>query len=735
MDELLAKPDVSLLRHSADVMHLGNDLANRMKLNSRLRMKALLACALHDIGKATIDFQEYIRRKKRKAYPHALASFPLILAAEGMMNNYYGWDSYELTATASVLTHHSPLGPELYRGFEAPGYHPDLKIFLGDLWNLLESYEVNGLPGVEQFLQFTQPLLNKDSSPATVLDCVTHAKGQLKYSIRGLLQVLPAHEFAQVKSVLHLADWLASAGKHDASILFLNSGKQIVKSHTSKFPLRNFQRQAEDSYNENIQLRAPTGTGKTEALLLWANDTDRLIYLLPTQATVNAMWRRMRRIYGNDNVALAHGRANYMLRNESDEDPLEERLFGSVFAKPVTVATLDQYLISHLNGRHWEERRCLAKQSKIVLDEIHAYEPYTLGLLLKALETDPPARLAIASATLPPSLLKLFPKGTLVEAEHSLWQRTRHRLHLEDDLLQNVLERALSFATSGKRVLIVANTIREAQMLYQTLKNELNWDECHLLHARFTFQDRQNREEKVKDPKPGTIFIATQIVEVSLDISYDILLTEIAPIDALVQRMGRVNRFDDQPPALVIICCRYSENSRHVYGKEILDYSLEILRELPELPTDYDLASATERLYAYIMALDSWKREFNEGAQTVEEIQKALGCYTIDLSDESMRSKFTTRRGQISIDVIPKTFLQDVYGLYERGETWRIVEYLTPIPIWWINRFPEEFPPCKDIRYLITNLRYDNEIGLLPPYLEEDQDDTHKDQDLSNIMI
>ena len=56
------------------------------------------------------------------------------------------------------------------------------------------------------------------------------------------------------------------------------------------------------------------------------------------------------------------------------------------------------------------------------------------------------------------------------------------------------------------------------------------------------------------------------------------------------------------------------------------------------------------------MALDSWNKEFSEGAQTLEEIQNVLGCYTIDLSDENMRSKFTTRRGQISIDVIPETF-------------------------------------------------------------------------------
>ncbi len=88
-------------------------------------------------------------------------------------------------------------------------------------------------------------------------------------------------------------------------------------------------------------------------------------------------------------VGLAHGRASYLLRQEADEDPLDARLFGSVFAKPVTVATLDQYLLAHLHGRHWEERRSLVRRATLVLDEIHAYEPYTLGLLLEALRREP----------------------------------------------------------------------------------------------------------------------------------------------------------------------------------------------------------------------------------------------------------------------------------------------------------------------------------------------------------
>ncbi|MDI9401964.1 MAG: CRISPR-associated endonuclease Cas3'', partial [Verrucomicrobiota bacterium] len=70
MGELLAKPDVLLIDHLKDVLRLGNDVAHRLGLDERLRTKALLACVLHDIGKATIDFQEYMRGKRGKAYPH-----------------------------------------------------------------------------------------------------------------------------------------------------------------------------------------------------------------------------------------------------------------------------------------------------------------------------------------------------------------------------------------------------------------------------------------------------------------------------------------------------------------------------------------------------------------------------------------------------------------------------------------------------------------------------------------
>lgn len=720
MAELLAKPDVPLIVHLKDVLNLGRGIADRLELSEPLRSKALLACALHDIGKATNDFQEYIRGKRGKSYPHALASMPIALIVEQEFNQHHGWPKYDLSATATVLTHHSPLGPTLYYGYAAPTWHPAWQEALEAVYDLLTQVGVAGLPDLARLKQVLQVFLNQ--SPAALLDTSLQLPDGRYKTLRGIFQSMPALDFAQVKSVLHLADWLASARETDSKALFMDLSEpelyttlqQEIATKQPNALWREFQRRARLTSADVLWLRAPTGTGKTEALLLWADGTERLIYLLPTQATVNAMWRRLRRIYGEARVGLAHGRASYILRKESDEDPLDTRLFGSVFAKPITVATLDQFLLAHLHGRHWEERRTLARRATVILDEIHAYEPFTLGLLLEALNREHPARLALASATLPSILLALFPNGTLVEAEKSLWQRCRHRIEWCEGTLFDALPDSIQLARQGKSVLLVANTVRDAQLLYQRLRDEFGWKQRHLLHARFTLGDRQRKEEKVEKSTYGTIFIATQVVEVSLDISYDVLLTEIAPVDAMVQRMGRVNRRGEHSPAPVIVCRQWSKGAQHVYGREILEWSLEILTKIASEPTDADLANATSQLYERVIPTKSWQEEFADGRRTLDEVQRVLGCYTIDLSDEKLRDKFVSRRGIISIEVLPRQFVEQAYQLKEQKELWRLPELLVPVPVYWVTLFREAFTPLEDLNLLQTQLPYDPELGLLP---------------------
>jgi len=719
--ELLAKPDVSLIAHLTEVTRLGDEIAQRLGLLERLRAKVILACALHDIGKATNDFQEHIRGKCKNACPHALASFPFVFIAESHLARSYNWAPTNLEATASVLTHHSPLGPTLYKGYEKPpAYHPDLPQVLQEVWELLVSYHLQGLPPFEEFWKDLQPFLREP--PVALLDTPLPFNSEYR-SLRGILQRLPTKEFAQVKAVLHLADWLASAKQSQTSVLFLSEGKEIVEKHIQKIPmsLREFQRKARDASSKTdiLWLRAPTGTGKTEALLSWAGDAERILYLLPTQATADAMWRRLQGIYGKDAVALTHGRASYMLRRESErepeEDPLDMRLFGSVFAKPITVATLDQYLLAHLHGRHWEERRTLARQATVILDEIHAYEPYTLGLLQAALQRERPARIAMASATLPDGLLRLLPDGELIEAEESLWQRQRYHLELCDGtLLDNGIKVAVQFAKQGKSVLVVANTVRDAQSLYRQLREDFCWEKSELLHARFVFRDRLCKASRVDKPESGMIFVATQVVEVSLDISYDVLVTEAAPLDALVQRMGRVNRYGQKPPAPVVIFRNWSEGSRHIYGREMLEWSVEILNGLPALPTDGDLAHATQCLYERVIETEEWQKELQEGQKTLDDLQRTLGCYTIDLADEEMRALFTARRGTLSVEVLPAQFVEEAYELKEKGEGWRLPELLVSVPIYWLKQ-SDFFSPASDLECIQTFLPYDTDYGLQAP--------------------
>ncbi len=706
---LLAKPDVPLLVHLREVTEQGRLLARRLGLSPELEKRVVLACALHDLGKATQSFQKHVRGQRGKAYPHALASLPFVLTAElrGL--------ALPPLAAAAVVSHHSPLGPEVYKDYGFPDYHPELPAFLQILLEYLREQGLEGLPSVQDCLVFYP----RRDSPAALLDAALPF-GAKTQSLRGIFQKLPVKDFADVKAILHLADWLVSAGQQRIESLFLRNGKEAITTFIRQqgLRLRDFQKRVGDQPGARLWLRAPTGTGKTEALLLWAGNTERLLYLLPTQATVNAMWRRLREIYGAENVGLAHGKAGYVLRKEVEEAPLDFRLFASIFAKPVVVATLDQYLLAHLHGRHWEERLALARRATVVLDEIHSYEPYTLGLLLEALAQEPPARLALASATLPGALLDLFGERALVEAEAPLWERRRHCLYLCCGSLAGALDEILSYAREGKTVLVIANTVGHAQYLYQALR-EQGGERVRLLHSRFAFRDRQRKEDQLARSEPGTILVATQIVEVSLDISYDLLFTEVAPVDALVQRMGRVNRRGAQPPAQVFIFQEWGPGSEKIYGGEILSRSWNILEALPEKPTDRDWAEATHYLYDETVPRPSYQREIEEGRGTLAEVQKVLGCYTINLSDEEMRAKFTTRRGHISVEVLPEALRDEAFAFIERNERWRLVELLVPVPIYWLVAYAEWFSPLADLECYITVLPYSEEVGLSLPGKEE----------------
>ena len=705
MDEPLAKPDKTIVDHSLEVYRLGLEIAKKLEIDGELTKRVLLACLLHDVGKATESFQKYIRGKKVKAYPHALASLPFILVAEHML---FG---KPLIATAAVVSHHSPLSPWLYQGWPYPK-------LLDKIVNVLDAIFIKA--------DFTNLDTRKLYSMAITLGNPSDILHGYQKSLLAEFKEAPSSDFASVKTVLHLADWLASSGINDASSLFLENGKSSVLTYIRDkgFNLREFQKSSSNlDSSADLRVRAPTGSGKTEALLLWAGDTQRIIYLLPTQATVTAMWKRLSTIFGEENVGISHGRARYFLlknwheKHNEDEPPLDYQFFPSVFAKPVVVATLDQYLMGYMNGKHWEERQTLSKNSAVIIDEIHSYEPFTLGILKAILDTDRPKKLAFASATLPDTLLRIFGDANLIEADETFWKRKRHKLKILNEPIDSRIQEAIRIAKAGGKVLIIANSVQKAQEIYEQIHSQ--WPKTTLLHARFIYRDRMKKENLAMRAEPGTILVSTQIVEVSLDISYDVLLTEIAPIDALIQRMGRVNRKGEKPPVDVYIFTDLNEASSRVYESEYVLFSAEILKELPEIPNERDFTKATNILYQTVSSSQKFKDDFEDGKQNLFELRKYLGNYTIDLADEEFRSRFITRKGMISVDVIPEKFVQEAYRLIDEGKKWRLVELTLPIHWYWTKIWPDRFVPLSDLGYIVAQMDYDSNKGLINPSQED----------------
>ncbi|RMH53441.1 MAG: CRISPR-associated helicase Cas3' [Deinococcus-Thermus bacterium] len=349
-------------------------------------------------------------------------------------------------------------------------------------------------------------------------------------------------------------------------------------------------------------VEAPMGEGKTEAALyahlrLQAVNGHRGMYVaLPTQATGNLMFERVKAFldrYGKSrrlDLQLLHGASELVeayqkirvrpnLPDEGEEG-VEAQVWFSHRKRGLlseyAVGTVDQALLSILPTKHHFVRLWGLGNRVVVLDEVHAYDTYTSGLIetlvrwLWALGSS----VVLMSATLPKAkreaLLRAFGAGEIPEAEEKPYPRiTRvvmgdakpavetfeareqptlalRALSLD---LKAIAEKALEQARQGGCVACIVNTVQRAQELYQALASNPDGIEVSLFHARYPLEERLARERAViarfgKEGRrpPKAILVATQVVEQSLDLDFDVMFTDLAPIDLVLQRAGRLHR-------------------------------------------------------------------------------------------------------------------------------------------------------------------------------------------------
>ncbi|WP_324612813.1 CRISPR-associated helicase Cas3' [Streptomyces specialis] len=366
--------------------------------------------------------------------------------------------------------------------------------------------------------------------------------------------------------------------------------------------LRPQQRQAA-GVTGHLLLRSWTGSGKTEAVLLWASTqvtrmsaelpaNPRVFYLLPYLASINAMTDRLREELDSEGIGVAHSKAAsyHLARSLADEcdvdgdEPVTQQQAAAAdkahsraeatrnFRELLRVGTPYQLLRGALAGPVHSSILTDSANSVFVLDELHAYDTRRLGMMLAALQFwhRIGGRVAVMSATLPTVLATMVTEAldgrtSLVQPPGDVAAPVRHRLHTREAHLTDAssVEEIAQELTAGRSVLVVANNVRDAITLYQALEpvcTRLHGEgSAHLLHSRFRRRDRNRIEQRLRArfasgaPRVPGLLVGTQAIEVSLDIDLDRCHTSAADLEALIQRFGRVNRLAHLPPSPVIV--------------------------------------------------------------------------------------------------------------------------------------------------------------------------------------
>jgi CRISPR-associated endonuclease/helicase Cas3 len=602
----------TLMAHTLAVTQMALALCHRLPFPAEsldvLGTELELAAALHDIGKASPGFQRVLRgeRPDWNGWRHEALSAGFACALEPSVSE---------EVIFAVLCHHREIpGQFSNRTLRFFGGEPEGWPRMIDEWRQVEEL-------VRAFWATLGIELKRPEWPnASKVARITLSRGWLDDSPTNgqLKQIPPAkrHRASLLRGLLISADHLASAHQELPAPV-------VLRSFQMAHHPRPFQAKAGATAGHAI-LRAPTGSGKTEAAVLWAamnqNQNARFFYVLPYTAAINAMHRRLQNGFPQtpDSVGILHGRAAHHLYSRMLDDCQGDRRRAQREARararlaremyhPVRVCTPHQLLRYTLHGGGWEQMLAEASNACIVFDEIHSYQPDISGLILgtaRLFAEQFGARVLFASATLPQFLQKriqeLIPCAVIepdpdLSADREVLDRKRHSVRVVNGNILGAAKSILADAQEGRAVLVVCNHVRTAQLLFRTLAATPERIEAVLFHSRFNMEDRRRIEISLQRSLPR-ILIATQVVEVSLDIDFDCGYVEPAPIDALTQRMGRVNRCGSRPPAAVSIF-RQSLGTFPIYGDTLTERTIEELGKAQNPISEQDLVQICDRVY------------------------------------------------------------------------------------------------------------------------------------------
>ncbi|WP_248298251.1 CRISPR-associated helicase Cas3' [Tabrizicola sp. YIM 78059] len=593
--------------HMLDVAAVAERLIAPLPCPDPLKDALVLLCALHDLGKISDSFRRALREGSVQRFRHWEITEALLWQHDARLAERLGSrDTRRALLCAAAAGHHgrpSQKGKELNRSGTGPG---------GDWQAMLDAAGREAVEDAALVISAFADLWPKAS--LAPLASLGEAK-RLTWQLNGLLTVADwvgsnAAWFPASPPVDDLAAYLEAARSRAAAAL---EKAGLIAPPPASGALFDFAPRPMQAACAGVPLpdgpmlaliEDETGSGKTEAALILARrmlaaGKGRGLYVaLPTMATADAMFRRLRAVLprffdGAPTVTLAHGRAglsedyrDLALARERDQDEpgptewLRDSRRRALLAT-VGVGTVDQALLAAVKARHAPLRQYALSRNILIVDEVHEMgDPY-MGVLLRQLlhiQAALGGSAILMSATLPlglraelvaafeagagrtapadpgpayPSLTVPGVAAPAVMATPSPRGPVRVERLAAPAAAIDLLAEA---AELGAAAVWVRNAVDEAIAAVEALR--ARGVVADLLHARFALADRKRHEAealvafgKDRAPRPGRVLVATQVVESSLDLDFDVMVSDLAPMAALVQRAGRLWRHMDRRPA------------------------------------------------------------------------------------------------------------------------------------------------------------------------------------------
>ena len=755
--ETLAQHTWEVLSRLAEFIHLRPTLPQTLGV-PRLWHILFWAAFLHDFGKAASGFQARLRGGRK--WPHRHEVFSLLFVdwiAAGLSREEQAW------MVAAIASHHKDAA--VIQLLYEPPDDPD-EDELRERISEFSEETVRGLwawlaacPAVwhekldlSDYVTSIRPLDEERAVEKVRKEGAKRIYYWLKVYRRFVRDMARRGDQELIVATLTLrghiinADHSASAHAGMLPRVRFDADEILASRGLNREMLFDHQSEAGQTIGSAL-LIAPTGSGKTEAGLLWSanqaankGSLPRLFYTLPYQASMNAMMLRLEESFGPKNVGLQHGRsllALYRLLLEREYDPKDAarqakwiRNLVKLNYPPIRVFSPYQMLKGMYRLKGYEALLSNYHGAAFIFDEIHAYEVERLALILKTIEYLAryfDARFFIMSATFP-SLIKEWLRQALgnpteITAAPALFEQfQRHRLFLlEGELLFKAgINRIVSDAQAGKSVLVVCNLVDRAQAAYDELHKQLAESEIQLdlLHGRFNVRDRLAKEEFVRDAagskskqRRAIVLVATQVVEVSLDIDFDTIYTEPAPLEALVQRFGRINRRRKQKELASVYVYREPNDGQMIYDPLLIQGALSILERENGNPLDESaIGKWLDEIYSGQVKA-RWQRTYERAATEFDAICiKTLRPFEADPNLEKLFYQAFD-----SIEVLPIA-LVDEYEKLQEEEPIRARELL--VSIRWgrycaLMNEARILPEDKESRLpAIVKAYYDERVGL-----------------------